>query len=345
MKSLLFLPLALVALMACQPSSSTNTTTTSPTRNTNSDSIAITDAVHGFYTWYNAFSQDTTHRIDFTDDRGKHLKLIQPKLERYYAHFKASGFVSDEFITGEQAFYKQCSQLWQQEASDDVPSCLDADKYFCAQDWEPAFWTTSPVRIRNSGENRVVATLYGKSYDSPMERNISLKKENGKWLITSIECDMGVGTAATAVALKPLTLNEKYVMAKLENRPSLTPAEFTRLGLGAIISEDKRNAPDSKICLLDTVLANDRNTVLVVAYDSGNETEAWLIQYGNSPKILFWEPVFYADQVEYVKTINTIISGKKVTISTSTDVEGKQSKTVKAYVLTDQLLFERSNQR
>ncbi|GAB3919432.1 DUF3828 domain-containing protein [Larkinella terrae] len=339
MKSLLLLPFAFAILFACQQSSST----TSAATETASDSAAIADAVHGFYRWYTAFSQDTTHRVDFTDDRGSHLKLIQPKLERYLAHFKKSGFVNDEFIAGELAFYQQCSQLWQKEAVDDVPSCLDADKYFCAQDWEPAFWTTSPVRFRKAGDDRVVATLVGKSFDSPMERNISLKKENGKWLITSIECDMGIGPATTGVSFKPLTLNEKYVMAKLENRPNLSADEIARLGLASIVSEDKRNAPDAKVCLLDTVLATERGTVLVMAYDNGNETEAWLVQYDASSKIQFREPVFYADQVEYVKTINSALAGNKLTISTSTDADDKKSSTIKTWVLTDQLVFERTN--
>ncbi|MVM37530.1 DUF3828 domain-containing protein [Spirosoma sp. HMF3257] len=192
MKFILHLLLAIGILTACHQSSSTSTATTSSTQSTLSDSVAIANVVHGFYTWYGAFSQDTTHRIDFTDDRGDHLKLNQPKLQRYYAHFKASGFVSDEFVASEYAFYKQCSQLWQKEAIDDVPSCMDADKYFCAQDWEPEFWTSSPIRIRHTSADQVIATLYGKSYNSPLERNVALKRENGKWLITGIECDMGL---------------------------------------------------------------------------------------------------------------------------------------------------------
>ncbi|WP_185731243.1 DUF3828 domain-containing protein [Larkinella rosea] len=339
MKSLYLFFLALAVFCACQQRSSTNTAATE----TASDSAAIADAVHGFYRWYTAFSQDTTHRIDFTDDRGKHLKLIQPKLDRYLAHFKGSGFVSDEFVAAELAFYRQCSQLWLKEAVDDVPSCLDADRYFCAQDWEPAFWTTSPVRFRKVGDDRVMATLVGKSFDSPMERNISLKKENGKWLITSIECDMGVGSTPSGVSFKPLTLNEKYVTAQLENRPALSADEFARLELGSLVSEDKRNAPNAKVCVLDTVLATDRGKVLVVAYDNGNETEAWLVPYGASPKIRFREPVYYADQVEYVKTINSAFAGNKLTISTSTDSDDQKSSTTQTYVLTDQLVFERTN--
>ncbi len=339
---LLLLPIALVILASCHQSAQTNTATTSA-KNIPSDSVAIADAVHGFYTWYVTFSQDTTHHIDFTDDRGEHLKLIQPKLERYYAHFKASGFVSDAFITNEMAFYKQCSEVWQQELIDEVPSCMDADKYFCAQEWEPTFWTTSPIRIKTTSPDQVVATLYGKSYGSAMERNVSLKKENGKWLITSIECDMGLSTATTGSQLKTLNLNEKYITSKMAQCPVLAKSEFARLGLGNIVSDEKMKAPRSKICLLDTLLSIDRGKVIVVSYDSGNETEAWMVQYGNSPQILYWGQVYYADLVEYIKTVNTKVSGNEVIVTTSTDIDGNRSAKVQKYVLTNQLIFERAN--
>lgn len=340
MKTLPLFFVALLALIGCQKSRQTNTAET-PTNPVVSDSAAIADAVHGFYSWYVAFSKDTTHRIDFTDDRGEHLQLVQPKLERYYAHFKASGFVSNEFIQGEYAFYKQCSQVWQNELIDEVPSCLDADKYFCAQDWEPAFWTTSPVRIKHTGADRAVATLYGKYFDAPMERNVSLKKENGKWLITSIACDMGLSTATTGIQLKSLTIDEDYMTAQLARRSPISQADFARFEIGNIVSDDKRKAPGAKVCLLDTLLTNDRGKVVLLACDTGNETEAWLVQYGNSPKILFWDQVYYADQVEYMKTINTTVAGNGLTIRTTTDPDGTPQTKTRRYVLTNQLIFER----
>ncbi len=344
MKTLSIVTIVLLALFACTKSTH-NTTETNTSPAALSDSAAIADAVHGFYRWYTTFSQDTTHRVDFTDNRGEHLKLIQPKLERYYAHFKTSGFVSDAFIVNEYAFYRQCSEAWQHEAIDEVQSCLDADKYFCAQEWEPDFWTTSPVRIKSTGSMKVRATLYGTYFDNPMERNIDLVKENGKWLISHIECDMGVSTAETnAIQLKTSTIDEAYFTHKMARSKALVGSAFSRLELGNLVETDKLNAPGSKVGVLDTLLLSDRGRILIVGYDSGNETEGWLVQYDNRQKIVFWDQVYYADQVEYIKTINTQVLGKELVISTITDTDDNKSTKTNRYILTNQLVFERHNQ-
>lgn len=339
MKSLASSILILIALFACNKGAQNTETTKSP--DAPSDSVAIADAVHGFYKWYTAFSQDTTKRIDFTDDSGQHLTLNQAKLERYYANFKNTGFVSDEFIANEYEFYKKCSKLWQNELIDEVPSCMDADKYFCAQDWEPDFWIKSPVRIKNIGSDKVLATLYGIAFGGSMERNIELKKENGKWLITKVECDMGADV--TEIQLKNIKLDEKYFTAKAASSKALSDREFTRLELGNIISDDVRKAPNTKIFVMDTLFSADRGTIVIVARDSENEAEAWMVQYGGSPKIQFWDQVYYADLVEYMKTINTTVSGKEVVIRTTTDVDGSKSTKQNKYVLSNQLIFERDN--
>lgn len=156
------------------------------------DSVAVADIIHNFYKWYDGFSKTDAGGINFTDATGKHLKLDQAKMEAYFTSFKNSGFISQEFIDGEYIFYKKCEKLWQNEFVDDVPSGMDADKYFCAQDWELEFWTSSPVRIKSLGPDKIAATLYGTQADAPDERNFELKKENGKWVIVKIECDMGV---------------------------------------------------------------------------------------------------------------------------------------------------------
>lgn len=164
------------------------TGTTSQEEGAAADSAAIAGVIHSFYAWYDAFQKDETRGVNFTTDDGKHLKLDTAVLQGYYENFRNTGLVSNELIEGEYAFFKKCEQLWQNEPLDEVPSCLDGDKYFCAQDWEIAFWTQSPVRIQSAGENRVTATLY----NSEIERNFELVKENGKWLLAKVECDMGV---------------------------------------------------------------------------------------------------------------------------------------------------------
>ena len=164
-----------------------STGTDSPT-GAAADSASIAGVIHRFYTWYDAFLKDEARDVNFTTDDGQHLKLDTAVLKGYYENFRNTGLVSEEFIQGEYAFFKKCEQLWQNEPLDEVPSCLDGDKYFCAQDWETSFWTQSPVRIQSTGENRVTATLY----DTEMERSFELVKENGKWLLAKVECDMGV---------------------------------------------------------------------------------------------------------------------------------------------------------
>lgn len=148
-------------------------------------------AIHGFYTWYEAFQKDSTRYIDFVDAGGKHLKLDTARLDAYLAEFRAAGFVGQEFIDSQRAFYKSCEKLWQNEPKDEPPSCLDADPYFCAQDWDLAFWTTAPVFIVLSGD-RAAATMRGMEGGSSQEHDFEMVKENGKWVIAKIECDMGI---------------------------------------------------------------------------------------------------------------------------------------------------------
>ncbi|CCG99663.1 hypothetical protein FAES_1653 [Fibrella aestuarina BUZ 2] len=306
-----------------------------------SDSAAVADVVHGFYKWYTAFSQKAANQIDFTDDNGPHLTLNQEKLERYLARFAASNFVSREFIANEVAFYRQCSQWWQHEPIDDVPSCLDADRYFCAQEWEPDFWLKSPVRIRPNGPDRVTATLVGQAYGSPMERTVELKKEEGKWLIANIECDMGLSDKA--IDLKRVTINEAYIDGRIASHQPMSPADARRMGLDALIADDLLNVPGTRLRVLDTLFATGRGRLVVVARDSENEREAWLVQYDASPRLVFWVPVYYDDLVEYLKTIETTVAGQEVAIRTTTDIDGTKSVNVTKYALNRQLIFERIN--
>lgn len=153
---------------------------------------AITNTVHGFYAWYEKFQLDTTRNILFTNDTGKHLKLDAAKLEQYFGNIRASGFIGDEFFAGEREIWKRCEAAWQGEPIDEVPSCLDADRFFCAQDWDIAAWTSAPVTTKALGMNHVAATLTMTEGDFTHTQELELKKENGKWLITRIECDLGV---------------------------------------------------------------------------------------------------------------------------------------------------------
>lgn len=148
---------------------------------------ACEQTIHGFYTWYDAFRKDDSRNLNFTDDKGKHLKLDAAKLDTYLGHFMASGFVGTGFIEGRKTFYKNCEKLWQNEPKDEPPSCLDYDPIFCAQDWDLDFWTKAPVFIDLYGDT-VAATLRSTVTDNPQEHDFDLVLENGKWVLLKIEC-------------------------------------------------------------------------------------------------------------------------------------------------------------
>lgn len=189
-KTILFiLPFFLFVACTEVPKNAPATASTTTTTPALSDSAAIADVIHGFYKWYDRFSQDSTKSFNFTNDKGKHLTLDMPKLEKYLAEFKATGFISAEFVENDIAFYKKCEKIWQTEEKDGIPTGMDADKYFCAQDWEIDFWTKSPVRIKPLGTDKVAATMYGTEGGGKKEHNFELKKENGKWLLSKIECE------------------------------------------------------------------------------------------------------------------------------------------------------------
>lgn len=195
MKNCIIILISVLFVFACnqnteKESNSTQTVTNNKSNTSiSTDSMEIAAVIHGFYKWYDVF---VNKNMQFTDNTGKHLKLSPSKLAAYYAELKKTGFVSEEFVENEYAFFKKCEKLWENENKDEVVSCLDADKYFCAQDWDINFWVNSPIRIKNMGENRAFATMYSTDKQNPQEHNFDIKKENNKWLLTKIACDMGI---------------------------------------------------------------------------------------------------------------------------------------------------------
>jgi hypothetical protein len=191
MKNLVFIALPFFLFFACTEAPK-NTTVVETSKTVVSDSASIANTIHSFYKWYNVFSMDTTKRVDFADQSGKYIRLDEPKMKKYFSYFQETGFVSTAFIENEFAFYRKCGEFWKTEEVGDVPTGMDADKYYCAQDWETEFWTNSPVRIKMVSPDSVFATLFSRDKNDQLERNFELKKENGKWLLAKIECDMGV---------------------------------------------------------------------------------------------------------------------------------------------------------
>ena len=190
MKHLFFLAVCFLILTNCTDKTKAATEKMPPSVSNDSTEIAAT--IHGFFMWYDAMQRDTTHPFDITDDSGKHLKINEPALKKYLGEFMKSGFVTESFIVGEFDFYKKCEKLWQNEEIGDVPSGMDADKMLCAQDGDIAMWTKSPVRVVKKDDTHAKATLYAKDENGEFERFYELTKENGKWLLSKVECDLGI---------------------------------------------------------------------------------------------------------------------------------------------------------
>ncbi len=202
MKNLIFACLFVSCCFACKEAPKDATTTEASAAS--ADSTAIADAIHGFYKWYDQSIADGSKDAPYLKVVNKHYALDIPELEKYLANIKSSGFVSTELLDNHTAYFKTCEKLWQNEEAEGAPAGLDADIYFCAQDWDLNFWTTSPVRINSLANDRAAVTLNGTHGGSPHEQNFELKKENGKWLLTKIECDMGISEAAPASAEQAL---------------------------------------------------------------------------------------------------------------------------------------------
>ncbi len=184
MKNLILFSFLFIVQLGCNEAPKSTPVTTVVV----SDSSAIADAVHGFYQFYNTFYKDKTKNVDFTDDKGKHLKLIQSNLEAYYGHFKSSGVVSSDFVTKELVYYKNCETLWQKEEKGDQASCFEADRYYCSQE-EPdfEFYTKAPIKFKSLGNNMASAAFAGTSEGNP-SISFELVKEGDKWLVSKIEC-------------------------------------------------------------------------------------------------------------------------------------------------------------
>ncbi len=177
-------------ILSCK-NNSTNTSTPVVEKNMVSDSAAIAETIHGFYKFYSTFENDST-QYDFVDDSGKYLKLDEMKLKKYLGKFFQTGLVSEEYITNEHEFYEKCGKLWVTEEKGDVPTGMDADKMYCGQDGDFPEFTTAPVISVIKGDRATAKMIFKPNSGNGESRNYELKKENGKWLMAKVECDMGI---------------------------------------------------------------------------------------------------------------------------------------------------------
>jgi hypothetical protein len=187
MKNLLLavcVPLAL--LSACGQSTSEK----SSAAVAEADSVAIATSLRGFFTWY-AAHENRLAQFSFTDTTGPHLKLAPEQLQAYLAEIKKSGFVSDELIENETKFYQACEKAWANETKGDVPSGLDADRFYCAQDYL-APYHTGKVSARIIGDRALATLTLSDGSGHSRDFGYELRKENGQWLLAKLGCDSGV---------------------------------------------------------------------------------------------------------------------------------------------------------
>ena len=190
MKNFIHLLLFSCLILSCKNNTSSSSTPVVE-KNMVSDSAAIAETIHGFFKFYSTFENDST-QYDFVDDSGKFLKLDEMKLKKYLGKFFQTGLVSEEFITNEHEFYSKCGKLWVTEVKGDVPSGMDADRMYCAQDGDFPEFTTAPVKSVIKGDRATAKMIFKPDSGNGESRNYELKKENGKWLMAKVECDMGV---------------------------------------------------------------------------------------------------------------------------------------------------------
>jgi hypothetical protein len=189
MKSwMLFLGMLASLLAACGDGP---TASAKPVADRSQDSIAITEAVHNFYKWYNANGEQLGY--DFVKVEGERVVFDEAKLMERLSRFKESGAVSEFFIQNELAFYRTCARRWAVEKPGDVLPGMEMDKYYCAQDGDFEAFATDPVHITHWHPKRAVARLTFKDpAPNGPHRDFELLKEDGKWLIVLVACDTGI---------------------------------------------------------------------------------------------------------------------------------------------------------
>jgi hypothetical protein len=177
MKQLLPLALSILLLSACK---------SKPATQSELDLAEITKTIHQFSQWYNDYVTGVSENQQFIDRKGPFARLDSAGLQSYLVNLKSSGLVSETMLEGERAFYQKCEPFWQNENKEEVLTGMDANRFFCGQDWDIKLWTSAPVTAEGLGTDEVEATM------GPLEggRSVkfSLEKEADKWLITDVNC-------------------------------------------------------------------------------------------------------------------------------------------------------------
>ena len=191
MKNLPCFALLIFLLAACTENSKKPEVAKPVTQMVNQDSAGIAQSLHGFFKWYADNGEQLITKYDFINISGKNPKLDEKILSDYLAEFKKTGFVSDELIDWERKFYRACAKLWATEEVGDLLSGMDADRYYCAQEIIGDY-TTASVKAKIMGERAAVTLEVKEPGETSFPVEFEMKKENGKWLLAKVGCDLEV---------------------------------------------------------------------------------------------------------------------------------------------------------
>jgi len=135
-------------------------------------------------------------------------------------------------------------------------------------------------------------------------------------------------TASASVrkpVLKSVVINQKYFELKSAKARPLSFQNFINKGVRAGMTAGLMDDTLLTIKVLDTLLLNEKETVLVVSAATEHEHRAWLVQYNNRQKTISYFPVFYEDFVEYFFTKTTIIRNNRISVRTNNDTDEHKS--------------------
>ncbi len=200
MKKLTFISLVVITFFACKNATESTTPTEDQTQaqtpvttdesanmggaQNDNDLVAISDAVHNFYKWYETFFFDDKRSVPFIDFSGKTAKLDGASLAKYHAEILKSGLISQAFIDSDLAFLKANEAEWiknKEDGGDGPLTGMDYERIFCGQDWDVVAYKTGEVKTELINANAAKANI--------QSSKLELVKENGKWLISKITCE------------------------------------------------------------------------------------------------------------------------------------------------------------
>lgn len=139
--------------------------------------------------------------------------------------------------------------------------------------------------------------------------------------------------------LRNRVIDDKYFQEKNKSARALTATAIKAMGLTAIAGISSQAVTPVKI--IDTLFEKGNNKIIIVSMETENESFAWVVQLLNGKTTRF-EQVYYADVVEYIQMLRSIVSDSSIEITTQTDIgEGKVSKSA-AMVNFNKLKLEKA---